>query len=182
MTGPIRGFVTFVVLAALACALTACDGSVGATPNPAPSQSASPSTSAGQTDTPLAGISACTTLDKALGGKGFPPGQPSAAAPQHGCLSTKPQFGSAGLDLQDSRNYKAAVYDPSKTSTGQVGNRDAVLERDLQGAEGWAVYIEVRPNSRATLTMAMYRSTTDDACKQVRALAEAVDPLLPSNG
>ncbi|MGW4483238.1 hypothetical protein ACWEOE_05305 [Amycolatopsis sp. NPDC004368] len=182
MTGPIRGFATFVGLAAIACTLTACDGSVSGKPSPKTSQPSSPTTSAGQTDTPLEGVSACTTLDKALTGKGFPPGQPSAADPQHGCLSTKPQFGSAGLDLQDGRNYKDAVYDASKTSTGHVGNRDAVLERDLQGAEGCAVYMEVKPNSRATLTMAMYRSTTDEACKQVSALAEAVDPLLPPNG
>ncbi|MEW2503580.1 hypothetical protein AB0878_24220 [Amycolatopsis sp. NPDC047767] len=181
MTGPIRGFVTFVGLAVLACTLTACDSSVGGTPNPAPPQPTSPSTSAGQTDTPLAGISACATLDKALAGQGFPPGHPSAADPQHGCLASKPQFGTAGLDLQDGRNYKEAVYDPSKTSTGQVGNRNAVLERDIQGAEGCVVYMEVKPNSRATLTMGMYRSPIGEACKTIVPLAQAVDALLPPN-
>ncbi|MET7995166.1 hypothetical protein ABZU76_30140 [Amycolatopsis sp. NPDC005232] len=183
MTGPIRGFVTFVGLAALACALTACDGSVGGNPAPAgPAASASSSAPTSQSDTPLAGMSSCKTLDQALTGQGFPPSTPSIADPEHACDTQKEGFGVFSLGLQDGEAYDTSIANPAKASAGSVRARRAILEREPTQQTGvCAVSIEVKPESRATIAVSSSRGTTDEACTKARTLASAVELLLPKN-
>jgi hypothetical protein len=109
-----RSFVTLAFLAAVTCGLAASNGSVGGTPDPATSSAAS-SDSGDQSETPLAGMSPCKILDKALTGQGFPAATPAAADPEHACTTDKPQFGTAGLLLQDDRAINDGLTDPSKT-------------------------------------------------------------------
>ncbi|MEW2503576.1 DUF3558 family protein [Amycolatopsis sp. NPDC047767] len=183
MTGPIRGFVTFVGLAALACALTACDGSVGGNPTPvSPSGSASSSAPSTPSDTPLAGMSPCKTLDQAVAGQGYSPSTPSIADQEHACDADKPGQDYLGLVLQDGQSYDANLPNPSKAQTGHVRARRAILELEPTGQEGLcAVSIEVKPKSRALVSASLAPGTTDAACTRARAVAEAVELLLPKN-
>ncbi|MET7995168.1 hypothetical protein ABZU76_30150 [Amycolatopsis sp. NPDC005232] len=178
MTGPIRGFVTFV---ALTCALTACDGSVGGNPTPvSPSGSTPTSAPSSQSDTPLAGMSPCKTLDQALAGQGYSPSTPSIADPEHACDADKPGQDNLGLVLQDGQSYDANLSNPSKDQTGHVRARRAILELEPTGQEGLcAVRIEVKPKSRALVSASLAPGTTDAACTRARAVAEAVELLLP---
>ncbi|WP_432848145.1 hypothetical protein ACQPXB_45270 [Amycolatopsis sp. CA-161197] len=181
MTGPIRGFVTFVGLAALACALTACDGSVEGSPTPASTSGSAPtSTSAAQSDTPLAGLSACKLLDQALAGQGYPPATQSVADPEHACGTQKQD--DIGLDLQDGQSYDANLSNPSKAQTGNVRDRRAILELEPTGQTGiCAVRIEVKPKSRALVSASLAPGTTDAACTRAEDVAEAIELLLPKN-
>lgn len=127
-------------------------------------------------------MSPCATLDKALTGQGFPAATPTAADPEHSCATTKPQFGTAGLLLQDGRAINENLTDPSKTQTGTVHSRTAILEPDPLGASGdCAVIMEVKPKSRAMVNGSLSTGTTDQACAFARQIAEAVEPLLPAN-
>ncbi|MEW2503579.1 hypothetical protein AB0878_24215 [Amycolatopsis sp. NPDC047767] len=180
MTGPIRGFMTIVGLAALACALTACDSSVGGNPTPAsPSRSAPSSSPSSQTDTLLAGMSPCKTLDQALAGQGYPASTPSIADPEHACGTDNTQD-NLGLVLQDEQSYDANLSNPSMAQPGSVGTRRAILELEPTRQAGLcAVRIEVKPNSRALVSAALTSGNTDEACTRARAVAEAVELLLP---
>ncbi|QYN23374.1 hypothetical protein [Amycolatopsis sp. DSM 110486] len=182
MTGPIRGFVTFVGLATLACALTACDGPVGGNPTPvSPSGSASSSAPSTQSDTPLAGMSPCKTLDQALAGQGYPASTPSIADPEHGCSTDKTQD-NLGLVLQDGQSYDTNLSNPSMAQPGHVRTRRAILELEPTRQAGLcAVRIEVKPNSRALVSAALTSGNTDEACTRARNVAEAVELLLPKN-
>lgn len=179
MTGPIRGFVTFVGLAALACALTACDGSVGGSPTPAStSGSASTSSSAVQSDTPLAARSACKLHDQALAGQDYPPATQSVADPEHACGTQKQD--DIGLDLQDGQSYDQGLSNTAQATRGKVRQRAAIFEPNINGGSGGcAVNIEVKPKSRAIVVATLSTGSTDDARLKARAVAEAIDALLP---
>ncbi|HWD02350.1 MAG TPA: hypothetical protein VG674_07850 [Amycolatopsis sp.] len=182
MTGPIRSLAAFVGLAALACALTACDGSsVGGTPAPATSSSSAPSSSAGQSNTPLAGLSPCKTLDQALAGQGYPAATPDIADPEHVCDAQKPgQDDYLGLGLQDGQRYDTSISNPEKTQKGNVRDRRAILEPEPNHGSGiCAVSIEVKPESRAIVSASLASGTTDQACTAAENLAAAVELLLP---
>ena len=125
-------------------------------------------------------MSPCKTLDKALAGQGFPTSAPDTADPDHACTTTKPQFGSAGLVLQDGQTIEQGITDPSATKTGTVHTRRAILERGLLGATGGcAVRMEVKPKSRAIVSGTLSTGTTDQACDYTSSLAEAVEVQLP---
>ncbi|MEW2503577.1 DUF3558 family protein [Amycolatopsis sp. NPDC047767] len=183
MTGPIRGFMTIVGLAALTCALTACDSSLGGNPTPAsPSGSAPSSAPTSQTDTPLAGTSPCKTLDQALAGQGFPPATPSTADLEHACDTQKEGAGVFSLGLQDGEAYDTSIANPAKATPGSVRARRAILEREPTQQTGvCAVSVEVKPKSRATIAVSFAQGTTDEACTEARTLASAVELLLPRN-
>ncbi|WP_432848143.1 hypothetical protein ACQPXB_45265 [Amycolatopsis sp. CA-161197] len=183
MTGPIRGFMTIVGLAALACALTACDGSVGGNPTPvSPSGSAPSSSPTSQTDTPLAGMSPCKTLDQTLAGQGYPPASPSIADQDTACDTQKSGQDHLSLGLQDGQSYDTSIPNPAKATTGNVRDRRAILEPEpTQQAGSCAVSIDVKPTSRATVFAALTSGNTDDACLRARLVAEAVEQLLPKN-
>jgi hypothetical protein len=147
-----------------------------------PTSTGPSSTPSATSDTPLAGLSPCATLDKALTGQGFPAAAPTAADPEHSCATLKPQFGTAGLLLQDGRALNEGLTDPSKTRTGTVHSRTAILEPAPLGASGiCAVTMEVKPKSRATVAGALSTGTTDQACDFARRAAESVEPLLPQD-
>jgi hypothetical protein len=181
--GPIRSIATLVGLAALVCALTACSGSsVGGTPAPATSPATAPSNSAAQSDTPLAGLSPCKTLDQALAGQGFPPATPDIADPEHACGSDKPGYGSVGLGLQDGVVYNTQLGDPDKIQGGTVRNRRALLEIGTNHTSGGcAVDMEVKPHSRASVDVHLSSGSLDQACTDARKLAEEVELLLPTS-
>lgn len=127
------------------------------------------------------GTSPCKILDNALTGQGFPPAAADPADPEHACTTTKPQFGSAGLVLQDGQTLEQGITDPSVTKTGTVHTRKAILERGLLGATGGcAVRMEVKPKSRAIVTGTHSTRTTDQACDFTTNAAEAVE-FLPTN-
>ncbi|MFI5608425.1 hypothetical protein [Amycolatopsis sp. NPDC051903] len=184
MTGPIRGFVTFVGLAALACALTACDGpSVGGTPAPATPSASAPSSSAAQSNTPLAGMSPCTTLDQALAGQGYPPAKPESADIEHSCGTDRPDGHGVSLQLQDGMTIDQDLTDPSVAKTGSINGRKAILERGLLHATGGcAVRMEVKPHSRAIVVGTLANGSTDEACDYADSVAKAVEVLLPKAG
>ncbi|WP_329068173.1 hypothetical protein [Amycolatopsis sp. NBC_01480] len=180
MTGSIRSLSAIISVVALACALTACSDKLGGQPAPVSSDpSSQPSATS---DTPLAGLSPCATLDKALTGQGFPAAAPTAADPEHSCATTKPQVGTVGLMLQDGRTINEDLGDPSKTKTGTVHERAAILEPGYLGtSSGCAVDMEVKPKSRVTVSGTLSTGTTDQACDFARSAAEAVELLLPKN-
>jgi hypothetical protein len=182
VTGSIRSLSAITSILVLVCILTACSDKVGGQPAPT-STSANPS-SAPSTggNTPLAGMSPCATLDKALTGQGFPPSTPTVADPEHGCATDKPQVGGLSLLLQDGQSINENLTDPSKTQTGTVHERAAILEPGFLGtSSGCAVDMEVKPKSRAVVVGTLSTGTTDQACTFTRAAAEAVEPLLPKN-
>jgi hypothetical protein len=182
VTGSIRSLSAIISVVVLAYALTACSDKLGGQPAPT-STSANPSSApSAASDTPLAGLSPCATLDKALTGQGFPPATPTAADPEHSCTADKPQFGTAGLLLQDGRAINDNLTNPSKTQTGTVHSRTAILEPEPLGVGGdCAVIMEVKPKSRAMVNGNLSTGTSDQACEFARRTAEAVEPLLPAN-
>ncbi|WP_156096801.1 hypothetical protein [Amycolatopsis jejuensis] len=174
-----RRSVTLACLATLACALTACDSAVDGAPKPAPSASA-PASSSAQADTPLAGMSSCATLDKALTGQGFPAAAPSPADPEHVCTSVKGGTGTYGLLLQDGQTIEENIQDVSQTAMGHVNKRRAILERNLNGTQATCgVRMEILPRSRAIVTAFLTTGSTDQACEAAKNLAGVVEPLLP---
>lgn len=180
MTGSIRSLSAIASVVALACALTACSDKLGGQPAPMSTSAGPSSTAATGGDTPLAGLSPCTLLDKALTGQGFPAATPTAADPEHGCGTNKPQVGGVALLLQDGRAINENLTDPSKTQTGTVHQRTAILEPGILGTSGGcSVIMEVKPKSRAIVTGTLSTGTTDQACDFTRTAAEAVEPLLP---
>ncbi|MEV4598676.1 hypothetical protein AB0K15_14835 [Amycolatopsis sp. NPDC049253] len=183
MTGPIRGFATIVGLAGLACALTACGSSVGGNPTAvSPSRSAPSSSPSSQTDTPLAGMSPCKTLDQALAGQGYPHASPSIADQKTACDTQKFRQAHLSLGLQDGQSYDTSIPNPANATTGNVRARRAILEPEpTQQAGSCAVSIEAKPKSRATVFAALTSGNTDDACLRARLVAEGVERLLPKN-
>ncbi|MEV0070092.1 hypothetical protein [Amycolatopsis sp. NPDC050768] len=184
MTGPTRGLFTLACLATLTLSLTACDGSVEGNP--------SPTTSAGQgsssatpplSDTPLAGMSSCKTLDQAVAGQGFPASTPTLADPEHACESLKAGYGTVGLDLQDGQSYDTSFSNTDQLVSGNVRKRRAFLEPGINhGTGGCGVSMEVKPKSRALVVLTLSSGSTDQSCIGARKVAEAVDLMLPSNG
>jgi hypothetical protein len=178
VTGLIRGLSAVTSVVVLVCALTACSNQLGG-------QAAPVSTSAPQSttsNTPLAGLSPCATLDKALTGQGFPAAAPTAADPEHSCATDKPPVGGLTLLLQDGQAIDENLDDPSKTKTGQVHDRASILEPGFLGtSSGCAVNMEVKPKSRATVIGTLSTGTTDQACNFTKTATEAVEPLLPTN-
>lgn len=125
-------------------------------------------------------MSPCKTLDQALAGQGFPLSTPSTADLEHACDTQKAGVGVFSLGLQDGQAYDTSVADPAKASPGSVRDRRAILEREPTQQTGvCAVSIEVKPKSRATIAVSSSRGTTDEACTKARALASAVELLLP---
>ncbi|MDT8911150.1 hypothetical protein [Amycolatopsis sp. PS_44_ISF1] len=180
MTGPIRGLSAIIPTLALLCVLTACSDQLGGQPAPISADPSSSSATGG--DNPLAGMNPCATLDRALTGQGFPAAAPTAADPEHSCATDKPQTGGLTLQLQDGRAINENLTDPSKTQTGRVHDRAAILEPGILGTDGGcSVIMEVKPKSRAIVTGSLSTGTTDQACTFTRTAAEAVEPLLPKN-
>ncbi|HWD02349.1 MAG TPA: hypothetical protein VG674_07845 [Amycolatopsis sp.] len=176
--GPIRSIATLV---GLACTLTACGGSaVGGTPAPA---SPAPSSSAAQSATPLAGLSPCATLDKAIAGQGFPPATPSVADPEHACGTKKAGYGSIGVNLQDGQSYNTNFGDPDQIQEGTIRKRRAILEMATDHTSGsCAVSMEVRPHSRAMVFVGLSAGTTDQACTDTKTLAPRGRPATSHTG
>ncbi|MCR6484273.1 DUF3558 family protein [Amycolatopsis sp. OK19-0408] len=169
---------------ALGFCLTACTSTVGGQANPSSTGSTPTSTTADPAD-PFAGLSACTILDQALAGQGFPQAVPGVAAPEHSCRTSKPTSGDTpgidlGLVLQAGGNYRDNVNNPDKASDGKVNGRPAIEEQEPLRAKGQcAIRFQVR-NSRALFSLT-YGSDTATACKKIEELAPKVEPLLPKN-
>lgn len=182
VTGLIRGLSAIASVVVLVCALAACSSQLGGRPAPVPTSTGPNSTPPMTGVTPLAGLSPCATLDKALAGQGFPAAIPTAADPEHGCATDKPQVGGLTLLLQDGQSINENLTDPSKTQTGHVHGRTSILEPSFLGTSGGcAVDMEVKPKSRAIVIGTLSTGTTDQACDFTTTAAEAVEPLLPTN-
>jgi hypothetical protein len=175
--------VVFATLA-LSLGLAACTSEVGGQANPSSQVSATNSTPADSGD-PFANLSACTILDQALVGQGFPQAEKTVADPDHGCHAKKPRSGDTpaadvGLFLQAGGNYKDNVNNPAKASDGKVNERPAIEEQEPLNVKGQcAIRFQVR-DSRALLSLT-FGSDTAGACQQIETLAPKVEPLLPKN-
>ncbi|MEV4598675.1 hypothetical protein AB0K15_14830 [Amycolatopsis sp. NPDC049253] len=105
---------------------------------------------------------------------------PSSADLEHACDTTKPSSGTFGVDLQDDQSYDTTLANPASTQTGNVRERQAVLQLETNHQAGTcAVSIEVKPWSRAIVFGALTSTDTDEACIETRKVAEAVELLLP---
>jgi hypothetical protein len=184
VTRAVRNRAALITLATLALVASACDSKVGGTPQAADTptnQASTPAPSSGNSDNPFADMNACTVVDQVMAGQGFPPAQPSAADRFRSCASNKPGDANVGVALQDNAGYDQSIPDPSKTSRGHVGPRNAIIERDPIGAAGQCVItIEVKPNSRVLVSLSG-NSPTEQACERVTAIAVKVEKLLPPN-
>ncbi|WP_432848140.1 hypothetical protein ACQPXB_45255 [Amycolatopsis sp. CA-161197] len=181
VVGRTRRLYQLAGLAALTLILTACDSSVGGNPSPEPSVGSSGAT-APLSNTPLAGMSSCKTLDQAIAGQGFPASKPSIADLEHACDALKAGYGDIGLNLQDGQSYDSDLINPISTKTGNVGHRRAILELQTNHQSGaCAVSIEIKPKSRAIVLAVLSSAGPDEACAEARKVAEAVEPLLPAN-
>lgn len=173
-----------VAALALGFCLAACTSAVGGQATPSSPGSTANSTSADPAD-PFAGMSACTILDQALAGQGFPQAVPTVASPEHSCHSFKPTSGDTpgldlGLVLQAGGNYRDNVNNPTKASEGNVNGRPAIEEQEPLQAKGQcSIRFKVR-DSRALMSLA-FGSDTAAACKKIEELAPKVEPLLPKN-
>lgn len=177
---------TVLALATLALALSACDSKVGGTPQAAgtPSSSASTTKPSGATgDNPFGEMKPCTTLDQALNGQGYPASVPTTADAARSCTTEKKtgdELTGVTISLHAGQTINENIADPSKASTGTVNDRPAVQEREPIGAKGQcAIAMEVKPKSRAVVSVALSYGTTDQACTDVNDIATKVEPLLP---
>lgn len=179
-----RVSVAFAALA-LGFGLTACTSTVGGQANPSSTDSTPSTSTAADPANPFAGVDACTILDQALAGQGFPPGVPAVAAAEHSCRTSKPTSGDTpgidlGLVLQAGGNYRDNVNNPDKASDGKVNGRPAIEEQEPLRAKGQcAIRFQVR-DSRALFSLT-FGSDTAAACKKIEELAPKVEPLLPKN-
>ncbi len=177
-----RAALTSLVL--LTLVVSACDSKVGGTPQAADTPSSSTS-SAAPTGTsssdPFAGLNPCDVVDQVMAGEGFPAAAPGTVDRERSCASNKPGDATIGVALQDNAGYDQSIPNPSRTSRGHVGQRNAIIEREPIGAAGQCVItMEVKPNSRALVSLSG-NSTTDQACERVTAIAVKVEKLLPPN-
>jgi outer membrane protein assembly factor BamA len=125
----------------------------------------------------------CPTLDKALSGQGYPLSTPTAADAKRSCATQKKtadEVIGVTLSLQAGQTINENIADPSKASTGTVNDRPAVQEREPIGAKRQcAIMMEVKPESRAAVSVTLSYGTTDQACVDVNDIATRVEPLLP---
>ncbi|EOD63394.1 hypothetical protein H480_37270 [Amycolatopsis vancoresmycina DSM 44592] len=122
----------------------------------------------------------CTVIDQVMAGEGFPAATPGTVDSARSCASNKPGDANVGVALQDNAGYDQNIPDPSKASTGHVGKRNAIIEREGIGAVGQCtISIEVKPNSRALVSVSG-NGTTQEACDRVTAIAIKVEKLLPA--
>ncbi|MGV9363432.1 DUF3558 family protein [Amycolatopsis sp. NPDC003731] len=186
MTRAVRLRATVLALAASALALSACDSKVGGTPQAAdtPSSSSSATQPSGATaDNPFGAMKPCPTLDQALSGQGYPAAAPTTADAARSCTTEKKvgdETIGVTLSLHAGQTINENIADPSKASTGTVNDRPAVQEREPIGAKGQcAIAMEVKPKSRAAVSVTLSFGTTEQACSDVNDVATKVEPLLP---
>ncbi|WIX86025.1 hypothetical protein [Amycolatopsis sp. DG1A-15b] len=128
-------------------------------------------------------MKACPTLDKALSGQGYAFPTPTTADAKRSCTTEKKtgdELTGVTLSLHAGQTINENIADPSKASTGTVNDRPAVQVREPIGAKGQcAIAMEVKPKSRAVVSVTLSFGTTDQACADVNDIATKVEPLLP---
>jgi hypothetical protein len=130
-------------------------------------------------------MKACPTLDKALSGQGYSVAVPTTADAARTCGAEKKTGDDSilvSLSLHAGQTINENIADPSKASTGTVNDRPAVQQREPIGAKGQcAIAMEVKPKSRASVSVTLTLGTTDQACADVNDIATKIEPLLPKS-
>ncbi|MBN6034088.1 hypothetical protein [Amycolatopsis sp. 195334CR] len=129
----------------------------------------------------FAGVVECDVLNSGLGPHGFPPARKETAGGPRGCISDKPKFGTALLNLDAVQGIDAVRGDQSQHFAGTVNDRRALLNREATpGTTGdCAIHLEVSATARANIGVALSVGTTDQACDFVQQVASAIEPMLP---
>ncbi|WP_410564262.1 DUF3558 family protein [Amycolatopsis sp. cmx-4-61] len=185
MTRAVRFRAAVLTLATLGLAVSACDSKVGGTPQAAdtPSSISNSTPSSATSGNPFGNMKPCATLDQALNGQGYPASVPATADSARTCTTEKKTGNDSiliSLSLHAGQTINENIADPSKASTGTVNDRPAVQEREPIGAKGQcSVGMEVKPKSRALVSVTLTLGTTDQACTDVNDIATKVEPLLP---
>ncbi|MFD4193873.1 DUF3558 domain-containing protein [Amycolatopsis thermoflava] len=160
--------VTAVALSALAT--TACTTTVTGTASPGP-------TTAPTSSDVFAGLNACQLLDQVNAGQGFNPGENKSARNQ--CVALKSGFASYALALDSVQGLSEFASTNSGVVETSINGRSAMQANT--STSGCAVAIGVGEHARALVVVTMVRFEDNaQACPNARALAEKVEPLLPT--
>lgn len=176
------GFALAVPLVCLM--LAACDSTVSGNPGASPLSGSSsiPSSNVTAAD-PFAGLNLCALVDQGVAGQGFPPAQvdPGIKSKRQ-CSTQKPEFAIVGLIVQVNVPYNSSQIAGAAIKTGTVNDRPAVqASGGTDDPSGCDIVMEVKPNSRATVSAGFSSGVVDDACTLAQQVATKIEPLLPKN-
>ncbi|GAB3570281.1 hypothetical protein GCM10027445_23520 [Amycolatopsis endophytica] len=169
----IRTAPVIIGMSCLAAASIGCTSTVEGTASPAPD--AGPGSSAASDV--LAGLNACQALDQLNAGQGYEPGVNKTR--RNECGASKPGVSGNSLALDPAQGLSEFAPTNKAVVDLMVKGR-AAMKADIPTG-GCAIAAEAGEHARALVLVTLSTGPRDpQACVDAQALAEKLEPLLPS--
>ncbi|MGW5700421.1 DUF3558 family protein [Amycolatopsis japonica] len=165
------------------CGLTlvACSEKSPGTASPAPTASTGSSqTSANDQAGIFDGLKACDILSPITSAQGFEDPKEVKYESDNGCQTLKRRYGSVSAYLVDNAGINQYNKNEGTQSPTTISGRDAVEISGFGGStSACLIGISVTSKARASISLTLTSGTNEQACTDVRPIAEKVAAQLP---
>lgn len=167
-------------IAATGLTLLACAGENPGTPTPAPTTAATnPQSSPSQNTAIFGALKACDLLSPITDAQGFQPAEKVTYESDNGCDARKPRYGGVSTYLVDNAGIDQYKSEGTRTEI-KLSGRDAVEISGFGGStSACLIGISVAPKARVSIGLTLSSGTNEQACTDVRPIAEKIAAQLP---
>ncbi|MFD5249605.1 DUF3558 family protein [Amycolatopsis sp. NPDC058340] len=168
-------------MAATGLTLFACTGTNPRTSSPAPNTPAGPSRSSSNAPSGVFDeIKACDLLSPITSARGFQDPQEAQYESDNGCQTLKPRYGSVSTYLVDNAGIDQYDKGEGAQRPTTVSGRDAVEISGFGGStSACLIGLSVTPHARVSVSLTLTTGTNEQACVDVRPIAERIAAQLP---
>lgn len=168
-------------MAVVGLSLVACSEMKPGTPSPVPTSPAGPVQGSTKDPVQIFGqVKACDLLSPITSAQGFQAAQEVKYESDNGCQTLKRRYGSVSMYLVDNAGIDQYDKDEGTQHPTTVSGRDAIEISGFGGStSACLIGVSVTPRARASVSLTLTSGTNEQACTDVRPIAEKIAAQLP---